>query len=321
MISRKFLVTAALVLLLFVAPVLITQATRVEGRKFRGASLQDLQYTEIGFRNVEQDIDLAGMVFVPQGEGPFPAVVVIHGSGTSVRDNRWYLTLTEYLQTRGVVVLLPDKRGSEKSGGDWRSASFKDLATDTLAAVRHLSEQGAVDVSEIGIVGMSQGGWIAPLVADRSQDVAFIVSLAGAAVTPAEQLLYEENHNLRQMGFLPGISNLVALISTTVIRNGGQKEFWDAVEDYDPLPYWKALGIDALVILGSEDTNVPSATSAARLRDLQNPRIGIRVFDGSGHAIESPEGLGDSIIREDALEDILSFINEVAASRSAPANQ
>jgi len=319
--SRKFLVTAALVLLLFVVPVLITQATRGEGRKFRGASLQNLKYTEIGFRNVEQDIDLAGMLFVPQGEGPFPAVVVIHGSGTSVRDNRWYLSLTEYLQTRGVVVLLPDKRGSEKSGGDWRSASFEDLATDTLAAVRYLSEQGAVDVSEIGIVGMSQGGWIAPLVADRSQDVAFIVSLAGAAVTPAEQLLYEENHNLRQMGFLPGISNLVALISTTVIRNGGQKEFWDAVEDYDPLPYWKALGIDALVILGSEDTNVPSATSAARLRDLQNPRIGIRVFDGSGHAIESPEGLGDSIIREDALEDILGFIEEVAASRSAPANQ
>jgi len=57
------------------------------------------------------------------------------------------------------------------------------------------------------------------------------------------------------------------------------------------------------------------------LRDLQNPRIGIRVFDGSGHAIESPEGLGDSIIREDALEDILGFIEEVAASRSAPANQ
>lgn len=317
--SRKLLVTAMLLLLVFV-PVLITQIMRPESRSFRSVLLEELRYTEIDFLNVEQEIELSGMLFVPQGEGPFPAVVVIHGSGTSFRENRWYLTLTEYLQSRGVIVLLPDKRGSAKSGGDWRNASFEDLATDTLAAVRYLVQTDSADVRDIGIVGMSQGGWIAPLVADRSQDVDFVVSFVGAAVTPTEQLLFEENHNLRQVGFLPGISNLIALMSTTYIRKVGQKPFWDAVGDFDPLPYWKRLDIDALALFGRADTNVPSEDSAARLAALGNPRIRVRMYEDSGHALESPAGHGDSIIRQDALEDILSFISEVSASRSEPAN-
>lgn len=313
--KRLFAVTAFIVLLI-IGPVIITQATRSDGRRLQGAALDELQFAEVDFRNVEQGIDLAGMLFVPPGKGPFAAVVIIHGSGTSTRDSRWYLTLTRYLQERGVVVLLPDKRGSEKSGGNWRSASFEDLATDTVAAVRYVAEQDAADVAGIGIIGMSQGGWIAPLVADLSDDVKFVVSLAGAAVTPTEQLLYEEDFNLQQMGFLPGISKMIALLSTTYIRKVAQPAFWDAVGDFDPLPYWERLDIDALVLLGDQDTNVPSAESAARLQALDNPKIDIRMYEGSGHAIQSPAGSGDSIIRQDALEDIRGFIADVAASNN-----
>jgi len=313
--KRLFAVTAFIVLLI-IGPVIITQATRSDGRRLQGAALDELQFAEVDFRNVEQGIDLAGMLFVPPGKGPFAAVVIIHGSGTSTRDSRWYLTLTRYLQERGVVVLLPDKRGSEKSGGNWRSASFEDLATDTVAAVRYVAEQDAADVAGIGIIGMSQGGWIAPLVADLSDDVKFVVSLAGAAVTPTEQLLYEEDFNLQQMGFLPGISKMIALLSTTYIRKVAQPAFWDAVGDFDPLPYWERLDIDALVLLGDQDTNVPSAESAARLQALDNPKIDIRMYEGSGHAIQSPAGSGDSIIRQDALEDIRGFIAYVAASNN-----
>ena len=163
---------------------------------------------------------------------------------------------------------------------------------------------------------MSQGGWIAPLVADLSGDVEFIVSLAGAAVTPEEQLLFEEDHNLRQMGFLPGISKTIALLSTTYIRKFAQPAFWDAVGDFDPLPYWGRLNIDALVLLGDQDTNVPSGESAARLQALKNSKIDVRVYEGSGHAIQSPAGSGDSIIRQDALEDIRGFIADVVASNN-----
>ncbi len=316
-VSRKLLF--AVMLLLVFVPVLITQIMPHDSRTFRSVLLEELQYTEIVFPNVEQEIELAGMLFVPQGEGPFPAVVVIHGSGTSFRENRWYLTLTEYLQAHGVIVLLPDKRGSAKSGGDWRSADFEDLATDTLAAVRYLVEEEPVSVNAIGIVGMSQGGWIAPLVAARSQDVDFIVSFVGAVVTPAEQLLFEENYNLQQIGFLPGISKLIALMSTTYIRKVGQRPFWDAVGNFDPLPYWERMSVDALALFGRDDTNVPSEESVARLESLANPRIRIRMYEDSGHALESPAGVGDSIIRHDALEDLLGFIRRVSAAENEPA--
>lgn len=299
---------AALVLALLIIPVVVRQLLPTEPRRLQGVSLDETEYVEIAFRNARQQLNLGGLLFVPQGDGPFPAVVVIHGSGTSVRDNRWYLTLTHYLQQNGIVVLLPDKRGSEKSEGDWRTADFRDLATDTLAAIDYLMSQEHISVSRVGVVGMSQGGWIAPIVANETDRVDFIVSVVGSAVPPVEQLDYEENHNLRQLGFLPGVSNVIAVFSTAWIRNVAQKVFWDGVADFDPIEYWRDLEIDAFALYGSDDTNVPSEKSAARLAALGNPHIRTKVYQGSGHPLEDPIGQGNRILRADALADIVEFI-------------
>jgi pimeloyl-ACP methyl ester carboxylesterase len=236
-------------------------------------------------------------LFVPEGDGPFPAAVVIHGSGPSRRDNGWYLTLAKHFQAGGIAVLLPDKRGSEKSEGDWRISSFEDLATDTLAAIEHLRAQETVPLSGIGVIGMSQGGWIAPLVAAQDDDLAFLVSMVGSVVTPREQLLYEENYNLRELGFLPGISNMLAYVGSANVRYLAQPDLYKLIVDYDPLPYWSNISTDSLALFGADDTNVPSDESARRLMSLSNPRIRVNVYDDSGHALESPLGRGNSIIR------------------------
>ncbi|NOR37820.1 MAG: alpha/beta fold hydrolase [Woeseiaceae bacterium] len=297
-----------LLLVVLIGPVLFKQIWPVERRQYDWVSLDETQYTEVTFRNTEQQLDLGGMLFVPAGHGPFPAAVIIHGSGTSRRDSGWYLTLTNHLQQNGIAVLLPDKRGSEKSQGDWRVADFHDLATDTLAAVEFLRAQNEVPVSRIGIIGMSQGGWIAPIVASESSDVKFVVSMVGSAVTPTEQLIYEENHNLRQMGFLPGVSNVIALASTAYIRNIAQAEFWDWVANYDPVPYWREVNVPALALYGADDTNVPSEESVKRLNALGKSNLRIEVYEGSGHALQDPVGRGNSIIREEALAAIRSTI-------------
>ncbi len=310
--NRVIHVSILVLLLLLLAPVLIRQLMPAQGRHFDGVSLDETQHVEISFRNSTQQLTLGGLLFAPIGDGPFPAVVVIHGSGTSTRDNRWYLTLTQNLQENGVAVLLPDKRGSEKSEGNWRTSDFHDLATDTLAAIEYLKNQQHVAVSRIGAIGMSQGGWIAPLVASQSDDLDFVVSVVGAAVTPSEQLRYEENHNLRQAGFLPGFSNVVAVMSTAYIKKIGQKDFWDGVADYDPLPYWQEISVDAFALFGSDDTNVPSEESVARLKALDNPRIKTQVYAGSGHPLEDPVNQGNNIFRADALADIRAFIISVA---------
>jgi len=297
-----------LLLVVLIGPVLFKQIWPVERRQYDWVSLDETQYTEVTFRNTEQQLDLGGMLFVPTGHGPFPAAVIIHGSGTSRRDSGWYLTLTQHLQQNGVVVLLPDKRGSEKSEGNWRTSSFEDLSTDTLAAIEFLKTQQDVPLTNVGIVGMSQGGWIAPIVASESSDVGFVVSMVGSAVTPAEQLVYEENHNLRQMGFLPGVSNVIALASTAYIRNVAQAEFWDRVANYDPVPYWQEVNVPALALYGADDTNVPSEESAKRLNALGKPNLRVKIYEGSGHALQDPVGRGNSIIRAEVLDAIRSTI-------------
>ncbi|MFQ5931692.1 MAG: hypothetical protein ACE5MM_04745, partial [Nitrospiraceae bacterium] len=153
----KKLTAAAILAILFV-PVLITQIGKPEGRRFEGVPLKDTSYREVRFENTDQDLEMSGMLFVPDGEGPFPAAVFIHGSGTSRRDSHWYLTPAQYLQQNGVVVLLPDKRGSEQSEGDWRTASFEDLATDTVAAVGFLKNQAEVALSDLGVADRVQVG-------------------------------------------------------------------------------------------------------------------------------------------------------------------
>ena len=304
---RRWTIVALALAVLF-GPVLVRQLMPAESREFERVELADTRYFEVSFQNRTQNLTLGGLMFVPEGIGPFPAVVVIHGSGTSRRDNGWYLTLTKHLQDKGIVVLLPDKRGSEASEGNWRTSSFEDLATDTLAAIEYLREQQSAPISGIGVIGMSQGGWIAPLVAAQEHDLAFLVSMVGSVVTPREQLLYEENYNLRQAGFLPGISNVLAYVGSANVRYLVQPELYELIADYDPLPYWRTISIDSVALFGADDTNVPSAESTKRLMTLDNPHVRIKVYEGSGHALESPRGQGNSVIRNDALEEISDFI-------------
>jgi dipeptidyl aminopeptidase/acylaminoacyl peptidase len=306
--KRISIVSLIALLAIVVGPVVLHQMNPGERRALEGESLDPARFEEVRFRNETQAIDLAGMLFAPPGPGPFPAAVIIHGSGTSSRGNRWYLTLTHFLQDNGIAVLLPDKRGSEQSGGDWRQASFEDLATDTLAAIQFLETQDRVEVSRIGVIGMSQGGWIAPIVAERAPRLSFLVDVVGAAVSTHQQFLYEEEHNLRQMGVLPGLSKALARLSTSVHRTWVQNDFWSAVGDFDPLPYWRKLDLPALVLYGEIDTNVPTAKSAALLRGLNHPHVEVKVYAGSGHPLEDPPDRGNRLFRQDALADIREFI-------------
>ncbi len=307
----KWLITL-IVLAIVLGPVAITQAKgAVPQRIYNNPGLSSMNYVEVRFRNDAQDLNLAGMLFVPEGEGPFPAVAMMHGAGTSVRNNTWYLSVANYLQEHGVLVLLPDKRGSVKSDGNWRTSSYEDLATDTVAAVEFLKTQSMVPVSKIGIIGMSQGGQISPYVVHLSPDVDFLIDVVGTSLSSYDVLHYEETNNLREMGFLPGVSDLIAYPSTWFLRNFTQKEFWSAVGNFDALPYWQELPIPALVMYGSDDPNVPAEASAARLRKLNKDNVTVKIYEGSQHALQDPPGKGDSIFREEALLDIKSFIESV----------
>jgi len=271
-----------------------------------GPSLEALEYTEVSFNNETDGLQLGGMLFAPEGDGPYPATVIIHGSGTSQRDSKWYLSLTSYLQKHGVAVLLPDKRGSEKSEGAWLGASFEDLANDTLAAVEFLRQQDHVSVSTIGLVGMSQGGWIAPIAASKSDSLSFVVSMSGATVTPEEQLLHEEIHSIEPFTYTFIARILAPMTAARLMR----MDFFRPWAGFDPIPYWQDVDVPVFFAFGEHDKNVPVEASVERLKENSLDHHRIEVYPGGGHGISDPE---TNEVNSEYLEDLAEFIMEAAS--------
>ena len=142
---------------------------------------------EVTFTNTEAGIDLAGTLTIPDGLGPFPGVVLVSGSGPQDRDeslmgHKPFLVLADHLSRRGIAVLRFDDRGVGSSGGEFQTATSEDFTEDALAGVSYLEGQDRVAATQVGIVGHSEGGLIAPLAAIRSEKVAYIVMLAGPGV-------------------------------------------------------------------------------------------------------------------------------------------
>lgn len=149
-------------------------------------------------------VTLAGTLTVPNGKGPFPAVVLVSGSGPQNRDeelmgHKPFLVLADYLSRRGIAVLRYDDRGTHDSKGDFMTATTLDFASDSLAAVAFLKKRKEINPRKIGIVGHSEGGLVAPIAASQSNDVGFIVLMAGTGVT-GEEILYLQSSLLARAG-------------------------------------------------------------------------------------------------------------------------
>ena len=265
----------------------------------------------------------------PHGEGPWPAAVIVQGSGTSDRTNAWARAIAELFVDRGMVILLTDKRGSGKSGGDWRSAGFDDLAADALAGVQFLRSRRDVVSSRIGVIGLSQGGWVAPLAAVCGSDVAFVVTLSSATVAFAEQSLVEMTNTAMQAGLAAdGIAEVIALnhAAARYVFGGSWAEYATAREralggpagaiargyprapedpiwtflkkvgNFDPLPYWSVLRQPVFFGFGEQDErdNVPVAESVRRIERIfglaGKKDYRIAVAPGVGHGLRNAKG-------------------------------
>lgn len=155
-------------------------------------------YTEdVSFNNSAANITLAGTLTLPEQEGNYPAVILISGSGPQNRDeellgHKPFLIIADYLTRHGIAVLRYDDRGTAKSTGDFKTATSADFATDVKAAVAYLKTRKEINAKKIGLVGHSEGGLIAPMVAADSKDVAFIILLAGPGMQGAPLLILQE---------------------------------------------------------------------------------------------------------------------------------
>jgi hypothetical protein len=143
---------------------------------------------EVTFRNSVENFDLAGTLTLPGGSGPFPAVVMITGSGQEDRNetvftHKPFLVIADYLTRNGIAVLRYDDRGFGESKGNAANSTSLSFADDAAAAVAYLLGRPEINLEKIGLAGHSEGGLIAPIVASKNNNIAFIVSLAGPGVS------------------------------------------------------------------------------------------------------------------------------------------
>lgn len=292
---------------------------------------------ELGF--VSHGDSLAATLYLPNGSAPFPAAVIVHGSGSSDRSNPWTAAYVDALVQRGIAVLYPDKRGSGASQGDWRKADFEVLADDALAAFNRLLDVPDVDSDRAGLIGFSQGGDVAPLAATRSPKVRFVIDVSGSVVPLLEQIGDEirqaglaEGMNDPQLESLQSIHQLGSRYALTgegwaaysealrVAEAGALKnsavlgEFPDiadspawgflrVVGNFDPMPYWKEVKVPVLFLFGGKDRNVDVRKSMAMIdRELSETDAShtILLFGNNGHAV----------FRHDAMDFIARWIHD-----------
>jgi len=160
---------------------------------------------DISFFNSRDSITLSGTLTLPSATGKFPVVVLITGSGPQNRNeelmgHKPFLVLADHLTRNGIAVLRYDDRGVAKSKGNFSTATSADFSNDVEAAVSYLKTRSDIDPTKIGLIGHSEGGLIAPMVAARDKDVSYIVLMAGPGVKGKDLLTLQIELQNKSMG-------------------------------------------------------------------------------------------------------------------------
>lgn len=298
--------------------------TSTSGATERAVRVQTTE-EEVWIQNGE--VSLAGTLLLPPTPGLHPALVFTHGAGAAVRE--WFWGFGYLMAARGFAVLAFDKRGAGQSSGDWRDASFEDLADDAVAAAKFLQARTDIEGTRIGFWGLSQGAWIAPLAAVRFGSAAFVVSLSGGGLTPAEGELLDSEWELKKARFADAdIRDALAFqnAKNQFMRSGsGWEEYaarraraiqpraaWyahpgtdlngpanaDSAEwrmrrfyFYDPAPTLRALRVPLLGIFGELDTPMGVELNVkAMTSSAGNRNFTIRVFPNGRHNLMDMSG-------------------------------
>jgi len=281
---------------------------------------------DVGYDNPKAPgVYLAGALTLPQGNGPFPAVVLITGSGAQDRDesmagHKPFLILADALTRRGLAVLRVDDRGVGGSLGAKPNDTTADFATDVEAGVAFLRTRTDIDPKRIGLLGHSEGGEIAPMVAARDPSIAFIVMMAGPAI-PGDQIIAAQTRDIalasgappaaaetsfqlekRILDAVKAAPDEAAIASqvNAVMHAAGQPDLQPAALQafrskwyrdflaYDPAPALRALKIPVLALIGDKDTQVPAKENIPVLQTALagDPKAEVRVIPGVNHLFQ-----------------------------------
>jgi len=249
-------------------------------RPQEAAAAEPLPYAEeeVTFQN--GDVTLAGTLTLPAGDGPFPALILLSGSGQQDRDEalpivpdyRPFREIADTLTRQGIAVLRYDDRGVGGSTGDPTTATSADFADDAEAALGYLQSRADIDAEQIGLLGHSEGGMLAAMVAARNPTVAFVISMAGTAVDGYQTLLKQ----VERLALASGASQTAADLAVAQQREAldlAMNQDWPALEALiQQIAQDQAAGLseEQRAALGDLDA-VIQAQVAAQLQAFQSP--------------------------------------------------
>lgn len=219
------------------------------------------------------DVKLAGSLLLPNGEKPVPAVILVHGAGPQTREQ--YRKLGEHFASQGIAALIYDKRGTGQSGGTYESRKpYENLVNDALAGVALLKQRREIAPSQVGIWGLSQGGYISAAAASRSNDIQFIVAV-GSEVADG-MLFYYRDNLFRRYGLsdtLRDVAEKAQLGVDTLFFNLQDESFFStfAPRSYPPPeqyvhPAWSRVNKPVLMMWGQLDQHQPVGDSILGLK-------------------------------------------------------
>ncbi len=223
------------------------------------------------------DVTLAGTLDLPVGEGPFPAIVTIHGSPPLTRNDIYNLRISHFFVQHGYAVLRYDKRGAGESSGEYPEVGVEDgeaalnvLADDALAGVQFLKSHDLIDPQMIGLAGHSQAGWIIPLVASKSSDVAFMIISSGPTSSVGQEIYY---------------SNLTAE-GTSLQEASDMAREYEGPHGFYPIPSLQKVNVPGLWLLSAQDDSIPIPLTIEILDSLitdQGKDFSHIVYPNKGH--------------------------------------
>ena len=221
---------------------------------------------DVTFTNPSAKVTLAATLTIPSGAGPFPAALLVAGSGPQDRDDtvsnhKPFLILADYLTRKGIAVLRYDKRGIPKSTGSLDDATTLDLASDAEAALAYLSLRKEIDPNRIGIIGHSEGAIIAPYIASHSKAVPWLVLLAAPA-TKGQDTLLKQSELIARAGNLTEPQIVASLEFDEAAYNLVRQEKNINALDEKLVHLVKASGMDSAI---------PPAALEQQLRMLTSP--------------------------------------------------
>lgn len=226
---------------------------------------------EVTFRS--GSVTIAGTLSLPSGSGPFPAVVLLSGSGPQNRDSelfgcRPFKLIADSFVERGIAVLRCDDRGVGASTGALVESTSKEFADDALAAVRLLRGRAEIEGARIGLLGHSEGAIVAAIAAARSSDVSFIVWMAGSAVPGGEILRMQAASFARAAGAAETAVDEILrhhVAFMTAITDAAPVDTLIELIGFDPSMALRRVACPVLAVFGGRDQQIPGAVNRVRL--------------------------------------------------------